>query len=246
VTASSKTESRSTSSWDTEQLPHGAEKVTAVRDMFDAIAPRYDRLNRIISMGLDTRWRRRAIRQLALPAGSTVVDLASGTGDLCIDLRAGGMVPISIDLSFGMLTADQSAVPRIQADILRLPLPPGSIDGATCGFALRNLADLPTFFAELARVVRPGGRIALLDVGRPTNPLVRWGNNVYFGHIVPRIGALLSDGAAYRYLPRSVAYLPEPPVLVAQLAAAGFGAVTHDQLSGGLTQLLTATAAPQH
>jgi demethylmenaquinone methyltransferase/2-methoxy-6-polyprenyl-1,4-benzoquinol methylase len=137
-------------------------------------------------------------------------------------------------------------VPRIQADILRLPLPPGSIDGAACGFARRNLADLPTFFAELARVVRPGGRIALLDVGRPTNPLVRWGNNVYFGHIVPRIGALLSDGAAYRYLPRSVAYLPEPPVLVAQLAAAGFGAVTHDQLSGGLTQLLTATAAPQH
>ena len=228
-------------SWDTEQLPEGDEKVAAVREMFDAIAPKYDRLNRIISLRLDVRWRRRAVRDLALASGSRVLDLASGTGDLCVDLAAAGLRPLSIDLSFGMLAADRSGVPRVQADILRLPVPDASTEGVTCGFALRNLADLPTFFDELGRVVRPGGRIALLDVGIPGNPLVRWGNDIYFGKVVPRIGALLSDGAAYRYLPRSVAYLPSAEEMTAQLLNAGFEDVTHAQLTGGLTQLLTGT-----
>jgi demethylmenaquinone methyltransferase/2-methoxy-6-polyprenyl-1,4-benzoquinol methylase len=155
------------------------------------------------------------VGDLAVARGAQVLDLASGTGDLCIDLARVGVRPISMDLSFGMLSADRSGVPRVQTDILRLPVPDGSVDGVTCGFALRNLADLPTFFDELGRVVRPGGRIALLDVSVPRNPLVRWGNNIYFGHVVPRIGALLSDGAAYRYLPKSVAYLPTPEVMVA-------------------------------
>jgi len=227
--------------WDTDELLEGDAKVAAVRHMFDAIAPKYDRLNRIISFRLDVRWRKRAVRDLALPAGSRVLDLASGTGDLCIDLSRKGVRPISIDLSFGMLSADRSGAPRVQADILRLPAPDSSVDGVTCGFALRNLADLPTFFAELARVVRPGGRIALLDVSTPPNPVIRTGNNIYFGHVVPRIGAALSDGPAYRYLPKSVAYLPSPDEMVAMLAAAGFAAVRHTQLSGGLTQLLVAT-----
>jgi demethylmenaquinone methyltransferase/2-methoxy-6-polyprenyl-1,4-benzoquinol methylase len=227
--------------WDTTDLPEGDEKVAAVRDMFDAIAPRYDRLNRIISLGLDVRWRRRALRELALPAGSTVLDLASGTGDLCVDLAAAGMTPISSDLSHGMLAADRSGAPRVQADVLRLPMPGAAVDGATCGFALRNLVDLPSFFAELARVVRPGGRIALVDVGVPTNPLIRWGNGIWFGRVVPRIGALLSDGAAYRYLPRSVAYLPPGAEMVDSLRSVGFADARHQHLSGGLTQLLTAT-----
>lgn len=231
-------------SWDTEQLPEGDEKVAAVRDMFDAIAPRYDRLNRIISFRLDVRWRKRAVRDLALPAGSRVLDLASGTGDLCIDLAEGGLQPLSMDLSYGMLAADRSGAPRVQTDILRLPVTGGSTDGVTCGFALRNLADLPDFFAELARVLRPGGRIALLDVGIPENPVVRWGNGIYFGKVVPRIGALLSDGAAYRYLPKSVAYLPRPEAMCEQLRAAGFEDVEHAQLTGGLTQLLTGTRSP--
>ena len=124
--------------------------------MFDAIAPKYDRLNRIISFRLDVRWRKRAVRDLALPAGSNVLDLASGTGDLCIDLRKAGMSSVSMDLSFGMLSADRSGSPRVQTDILRLPVPDGSVDGVMCGFALRNLVDLPTFFNELGRVVRPG------------------------------------------------------------------------------------------
>lgn len=227
--------------WDTEALPEGDEKVAAVRDMFDAIAPRYDRLNRIISFRLDVRWRRRAIGDLALPAGSSVLDLASGTGDMCIDLAAAGLRPMSMDLSFGMLAADRSGVPRVQTDILRLPVPDSSVDGVTCGFALRNLLDLGDFFRELARVVRPGGRIALLDVSTPPNRLLRFGNNVYFGKIVPKIGAALSDGAAYAYLPKSVAYLPEPTELRAMLASAGFGDASHEQLSGGLTQLMVAT-----
>ncbi|MBU6242240.1 MAG: class I SAM-dependent methyltransferase, partial [Acidobacteria bacterium] len=141
----------------------------------------------------------------------------------------------------GMLSADRSGEPRVQSDILRLPLPNASVDGATCGFALRNLVDLRSFFDELARVVKPGGRIALLDVGIPHNPVIRFGNNIYFGKVVPRIGALLSDGPAYRYLPKSVAYLPPRDELLALLRTAGFADAIHEQLSGGLTQLLTGT-----
>jgi demethylmenaquinone methyltransferase/2-methoxy-6-polyprenyl-1,4-benzoquinol methylase len=228
-------------SWDRETLPEGDEKVRAVRAMFDAIAPRYDLVNRIMTFRLDVRWRRRAVRQLALAPGSRVLDLASGTGDLCVDLRRAGHAPISIDLSFGMLAADRSGAPRVQADILRLPMPDRSVDGVTCGFALRNLVELPAFFVELGRVVRPGGRIALLDVGVPSNRLIRWGNGIYFGKVVPKIGGWLSDAAAYRYLPRSVAYLPDPAQLRTSLRAAGFADASHRQLSGGITQLLLGT-----
>ena|SRR5215218_7833033 len=227
--------------WNRDTLPEGDEKREAVREMFDAIAPRYDLVNRIMTFRLDVRWRRRAVRSLALPAGSRVLDLASGTGDLCIDLARGGQRPISVDLSLGMLQADRSGAPRVQADILRLPVPDGSVDGVTCGFALRNLVDLGAFFDELGRVVRPGGRIALLDVGIPRNRVVRVGNGIYFGKVVPRIGALLSDAAAYRYLPRSVAYLPTPGVMLTMLRDAGFADAAHSPLSGGITQLLTGT-----
>jgi demethylmenaquinone methyltransferase/2-methoxy-6-polyprenyl-1,4-benzoquinol methylase len=212
-----------------------------VRSMFDAIAPRYDLVNRIMTFRLDVRWRRRAIRDLQLPQGSLVLDLASGTGDLCVDLQRAGHIPISMDLSYGMLANDRSGAPRAQADILRLPVPDASVDGIMCGFALRNLVDLNAFFAECARALKPGGRVSLLDVGVPHNPIIRFGNNIYFGKIVPRIGALLSDGPAYRYLPRSVAYLPERYELLRMLRQAGFDDATHNQLSGGLTQLMTGT-----
>jgi demethylmenaquinone methyltransferase/2-methoxy-6-polyprenyl-1,4-benzoquinol methylase len=228
-------------SWDRETLPEGDEKKQAVREMFDAIAPRYDMVNRIMTFRLDVRWRRKTVRDLALPDDSTVLDLASGTGDLCIDLRESGLIPISMDLSYGMLAADRSGAPRSQADILHLPVRDRSVDGVTCGFALRNLLELPAFFEELARVVRPGGRIALLDVGIPKNRVIRFGNSIYFGKVVPKIGALLSDGAAYRYLPKSVAYLPAPAEMVAMLRDAGFSDASHHLLSGGLTQQLLAT-----
>lgn len=227
--------------WDRDTLPEGEEKKRAVRDMFDAIAPRYDLVNRIMTFRLDVRWRRRTVRDLALEPGSLVLDLAAGTGDLCVDLREAGLNPISVDLSFGMLAADRSGAPRVQADILHLPVPDASVDGVTCGFALRNLTDLAAFFTELARVVRPGGRIALLDVGVPRNRVIKTGNAIYFGKVVPKIGALLSDGAAYRYLPKSVAYLPAPEEMVSMLAASGFTDASHRLLSGGLTQQLLGT-----
>jgi len=230
--------------WDSETLPQGDAKRAAIREMFDTIAPRYDMVNRIMTFRLDTRWRKRAVRDLRLPPGSVVLDLASGTGDLCIDLANANLRPISMDLSFGMLAADRSGSPRVQTDILRLPTSSHSVDGVTCGFALRNLTNLEEFFVELARVVRPGGRIALLDVGVPSNPLIRWGNSIYFGKMVPFIGGLLSDRGAYQYLPRSVAYLPSPSEMVAALQRAGFSDARHDELTGGLTQLLTGTRNP--
>lgn len=227
--------------WDTQELPQGDAKAKVVQNMFDAIAPRYDMVNRIMTFRLDTRWRKLAVRRLALTKGARVLDLASGTGDLCVDLRKAGLIPLSFDMSFGMLAADHSKAPRVQADILRLPIATQSVDGVTCGFALRNLVDINVFFHEIARVTKPGGRIALLDVSTPTNPLIRWGNSVYFGKVVPRIGGLLSNRAAYNYLPKSVAYLPSPEQLVTMLQHAGFEHVRHEQLSGGLTQLMHAT-----
>ena len=236
------TETGSTpAAWDRDSLPEGEEKVEAVRQMFDAIAPRYDLVNRLMTFRLDVRWRRLAVRSLELSPGAVVADLASGTGDLCVELARQHLRPLSIDLSFGMLHADRSGAPRAQADILRLPFPDAALDGVTCGFALRNLVDLGVFFDELGRVVRPGGRIALLDVATPPNPVLRWGHRIYFGRVVPLIGGLLSDPAAYRYLPRSVAYLPPPAEMLARLRSAGFTTVQRRLLSGGITQLVTAT-----
>lgn len=224
-----------------DELPTGEAKVAAVRTMFDAIAPRYDLVNRIMTFRLDVRWRRRTVERLDLASGSVVADLACGTGDFCIDLERGGLVPIGFDLSAGMLHAARTEAPLVHADILRLPLPDAALDGATCGFALRNLVDLPAFFDELARVVRPGGRIALLDVAEPDNALLRWGHGIYFGKVVPRVGALFSDAEAYRYLPRSVAYLPEPDELTAMVADAGFVDVERELLPLGAAQLICAT-----
>ena len=224
-----------------ETLPQGEEKAAAVRSMFDAIAPRYDLVNRIMTFRLDVRWRRLAVGSLALRRGSRVLDLACGTGDLCRELDAAGLTPFGVDLSFGMLAAARTNAPLAQGDALRLPVRDGAVDGVTCGFALRNLVDLAPFFAELRRVLRPGGRIALLEVAEPANPVLRWGHGIYFGKVVPKIGGLLSDASAYRYLPRSVAYLPDPEDMRAMIADAGFTAVERRLLSGGISQLLTGT-----
>lgn len=229
---------------DAEHLPEGDEKRAAVQSMFDAIAPRYDLVNRVMTFRMDVRWRRRTVADLGLAPGSLVADLACGTGDFCRELAHQGLRPIGIDLSFGMLAAGTTGAPLVQGDNLQLPVPDGALDGVTCGFALRNLVDLGAFFDELGRVVRPGGRIALLEVAEPANPVLRWGHGIYFGTVVPRIGGLLSDPAAYRYLPKSVAYLPEPAVMLDRLAAAGFRDVRRTLLSTGIAQLVTATRRP--
>ncbi|RMH72243.1 MAG: ubiquinone/menaquinone biosynthesis methyltransferase [Actinomyces sp.] len=226
---------------DPDHLPTGDDKRRAVRAMFDAIAPRYDLVNRLMTFGLDVRWRRRTVRSLALPPGSVVADLACGTGDFCRELARRGHVPVGFDLSVGMLRAARTDAPLVHADVLTLPVADGAVDGAVSGFALRNLVELPAFFDELARVVRPGGRIGLLEVAEPANRLVRRAHAVYFGRVVPRIGGLLSDATAYRYLPSSVSYLPSPETLLDQLAAAGFTEVERRLLPTGAAQLVTAT-----
>jgi demethylmenaquinone methyltransferase/2-methoxy-6-polyprenyl-1,4-benzoquinol methylase len=228
---------------DSDQLPEGDEKVAAVRRMFDAIAPRYDLVNRLMTFGLDVRWRRTTVQALGLSAGSVVLDLACGTGDLCRELDQVGIEPIGVDLSFGMLAAARTDAPLLQGDALRLPVADGRVDGVTCGFALRNFVDLEPFVSELHRVVRPGGRIALLEVAEPPNRLLQWGHQLYFGRAVPVIGGVLSDASAYRYLPRSVAYLPPPAELVGLLRRAGFECVERLLLTTGVAQLLVATRA---
>ncbi len=222
-------------------LPQGEAKTRAVRAMFDTIAPRYDLVNRVMTFGLDRGWRRAAVRSLALPVGSRVIDVACGTGDMCRDLAGAGYDPVGVDLSSGMLAHARTTAPLVHTDALQLPLAPAGVDGAVSGFALRNFVALAPLFAELARVVRPSGRIALLDVATPTNAVLRAGHAAYFGHVVPRIGAVLSDRDAYRYLPRSVAYLPPTGELLDTLEGAGFHAVERRLLAGGITQLITAT-----
>ena len=189
-------------------LPTGEEKAKAVQDMFDQIAPRYDFVNRVMTFRLDVRWRKRTVAALELDAGSTVIDLACGTGDFCCELEDAGINTLGFDFSIGMLQASRSKSPLAQADILKLPIQDGVVDGATCGFALRNLTELPAFFEEVSRVLKPGGRIGFLDVAEPENRLLNWGHHFYFDRIVPKVGALLSDKSAYSYLPKSFAYLP--------------------------------------
>jgi demethylmenaquinone methyltransferase/2-methoxy-6-polyprenyl-1,4-benzoquinol methylase len=228
---------------DVDHLPEGEEKAVAVRAMFDRIAPRYDLVNRVMTFRLDVGWRRAAVDALALVPDSRVLDLACGTGDLCRELERVPYTTVGVDFSFGMLDQARTDAPLVQGDALRLPVPDHAVDGVTCGFALRNFADLAGFFAEVARVLRPGGRAALLEVAEPRSRLLRTGHSVYFGRVVPRIGAMLSDANAYRYLPKSVAYLPPPERMLEMLCDAGFARVERRLLTRGLAQLLVLTRA---
>jgi demethylmenaquinone methyltransferase / 2-methoxy-6-polyprenyl-1,4-benzoquinol methylase len=225
------------------QLPVGEEKTRAVRAMFDAIAPRYEVVNRLMTFGLDARWRRRAVTDLRLPAGSLVLDVAAGTGDFTRELARRGLRAVASDLSYGMLRAGRDMPERVQADATALPFRAASFDGVTCGYALRNVSDLRATFDEMARVVRPGGRVSLLEVAEPAGGLWRAGFRLWFRHVVPLLGGLLSDRAAYAYLPRSTAYLPPAPQIAAMLREAGFSAVNHRLLMGGLSQQFVATRA---
>jgi demethylmenaquinone methyltransferase/2-methoxy-6-polyprenyl-1,4-benzoquinol methylase len=140
-----------------------------------------------------------------------------------------------------MLVNARTAAPLVEADVLQLPLVDAGVDGVTCGFALRNVVSLRGLFRELGRIVRPGGRIALLEASEPDNRLMRAGHGMYFNRIVPLIGGTLSNRTAYTYLPRSMAYLPSPAEMLSVLREAGFPDAERHQLSGGLTQLLVGT-----
>jgi demethylmenaquinone methyltransferase/2-methoxy-6-polyprenyl-1,4-benzoquinol methylase len=225
-------------------LPQGEQKHREVLAMFDRIAPRYDRVNRVISLGQDRRWRRRTVAGLRLAPGATVLDVACGTGDLCDDLFVAGHRPIGLDFSAGMLAAAHTRAPLVRGDALRLPVPDGALDGIVTGFALRNFVDLEAFLRECVRVLRPGGRLSALDAAEPEHALVRAGHDLWFRRIVPFVGGRLGhDAAAYRYLPRSTAYLPGPRELLALLERVGFAAVGRVTFTAGAVQLLTGTRA---
>jgi demethylmenaquinone methyltransferase / 2-methoxy-6-polyprenyl-1,4-benzoquinol methylase len=224
-------------------LPQGDQKTVHVRAMFDAIAPRYEMVNRVMTFGLDKRWRRRAVSDLRLASASAVLDVAAGTGDFARELRRQGQRAVATDLSYNMLHTARGVEPRVQADASRLPFRWGAFDGVTCGYALRNFTDLEKTFSEMARVLRPGGRLSLLEVAEPTAGVWRAGFRLWFRRCVPFIGSLLSDRDAYHYLPASTAYLPDETEIVAMLNRAGFSGVNHRRVMGGLSQQFLATRA---
>ncbi len=228
-------------------LPEADEKAAVVRTMFDRIAPSYDRMNRIITLGFDQRWRRSLIDSLGVEADDTVLDLACGTGDFAIMARARGARVIGLDFSGAMLAAARERCPDdvalVRGDALRLPLASGSVSVAVSGFALRNFVAIPPVLTELARVLRPGGRVGLLEVDEPRSAVLRLGHGLYFRRVVPAIGALLSDGRAYAYLPASASYLPEGEGLRDMLEDAGFTSVEKRSHLGGAAQSITAVRA---
>ena len=211
--------------------------------MFDAIASRYEFVNKLMTFGLDRRWRQRAVSDLRLAPLSLVLDVAAGTGDFSRELHHQGQRAVATDLSYNMLATARAVRERVQADASKLPFRAASFDGVTCGYALRNFTDLAAAFTEMARVLRPGGRLSLLEVAEPTSGLLRAGFRLWFRTVVPFIGSLVSDRAAYRYLPASTAYLPSSEELLAQLHEAGFRAVNHRRVMGGLSQQFIATKA---
>jgi demethylmenaquinone methyltransferase/2-methoxy-6-polyprenyl-1,4-benzoquinol methylase len=224
-------------------LPAPQEKAAVVEAMFDRIAPHYDRMNRLLTWRLDARWRRRAVRQLGIGPGDVVLDLGCGTGDMAALARAAGARVVGLDVAARMLDvarARRAADALLRADATRLPLRGGTVSAVMSAFALRNLVAIPPMLAEAARVLRPGGRLALLEVDEPRLALLRWGHGLYFRHAVPLLGALLADRDAYRYLPQSTAYLPPEAELRAMLATAGFAHLRKQRLGGGAAQLLTA------
>jgi demethylmenaquinone methyltransferase/2-methoxy-6-polyprenyl-1,4-benzoquinol methylase len=229
------------------ELPTGDEKRVRVREMFDRIAPRYDALNRVMSVGLDQRWRRRSLDKIGVGPGDCVVDLACGTGDFCELAAERGARVTGIDFALQMLRRAQdrgldSAL--VQGDAEWLPFRSASVDVVTCGFALRNFVSLEAVMREIARIVKPGGRVALIDVDRPRWGPLRAAHSLYFDRLVPLIGGIVSDQTAYRYLPQSTAYLPPADELKAMLSAAGFLEVDREILLLGSAQILTGVRGP--
>jgi demethylmenaquinone methyltransferase / 2-methoxy-6-polyprenyl-1,4-benzoquinol methylase len=211
-----------------------------VRAMFDRIAGVYDRMNRVMTAGLDARWRARAADLAALGAGGRALDVACGTGDLSIELasRVGerGKV-VGCDFSERMLELARHKAPAVrfeQANALDLPYAAAEFDAATVGFGARNFADLERGLSEMARVVRPGGRVVVLEITTPQRPPLSWFYRVWFDRIVPVLGRLTGQADAYSYLPSSVRRFPAPEQLAALMAGVGLGRIRWVLTGGGI------------
>lgn len=216
------------------------------RHLFDRIAPRYDLLNRLLSFGIDRRWRRAAVQALQLPAGGRVLDAATGTGDVALTVAATHprIQVIGVDLSANMLRAAlpklgpaRGRISLVQGSCECLPLAAELCDGAVIAFGIRNVTDRAAALTEFYRVVKPGGRLVVLEFSQPIRPLLAGLYRWYSRHVLPRVGSLLSDGAAYRYLPDSVDVFPERHAFLCMMQAAGFQQVCHRDLTGGIVTL---------
>ncbi len=211
--------------------------------MFDRIAPVYDVMNRAMTAGLDRRWRRLAVAAAVAP-GDRVLDACCGTGDLALAARAAGGTPTGLDFSEAMLKrarAKSSEIEWVHGDLLRMPFQDGAFDSATVGFGVRNVEDLDLALRELRRVLRPRGRLAILEIVRPNGLLAPF-FRAWFDGLVPLAGRLLPGGAAYSYLPQSVRRFPSPPELAERVRAAGFHPVARRKLGGGIVVLVLGEA----
>jgi demethylmenaquinone methyltransferase/2-methoxy-6-polyprenyl-1,4-benzoquinol methylase len=212
--------------------------------MFDRIAPVYDLMNRVMTAGLDRRWRR-FTAEAVVHDGDRVLDACCGTGDLAVAaVRRGGQVT-GLDFSERMLERARRKAPEVEwvaGDLLALPFDDASYDAATVGFGVRNVEDLGRALGELRRVLRPGGRLGILEITRPRGPLALF-YRLWFDAVVPLLGKLLPGGSAYTYLPASVRRFPGPEELAALMRESGFGDVRYRLLAGGIVALHTGTAA---
>lgn len=223
-----------------------------IAGMFDAIAPRYDLLNHLLSAGLDRRWRARAIAELHLPPGGRVLDLCTGTGDLAVAAvqNAAARSVIGVDFAGQMLRLARdkaahlglpAAVRFVRGDATRIPLADASCDAATIGFGIRNVEDPPRALAEIARVLRPGGRLAILEFGQPRVPGIRTMYSWYFRYLLPLVGRAVSKHrSAYSYLPASVGTFPTAGEFSRTIAATGFSQVRAVPLTFGIVYLYVA------
>jgi demethylmenaquinone methyltransferase / 2-methoxy-6-polyprenyl-1,4-benzoquinol methylase len=214
-----------------------------VRAMFDRIAPVYDVMNRVMTAGLDLRWRRIAA-DAVVRSGDRVLDACCGTGDLAVACARRGGVVTGLDFSPAMLERARRKLPTatwVEGDLLALPFEAGSFEAATVGFGVRNVADLEQGLAELRRVLVEGGRVAVLEITQPRGLLAPF-YRLWFDRIVPLIGRLLKGGAAYTYLPASVRRFPGPDELAALMGAAGFADVSYRTFAGGIVALHTGEA----
>jgi demethylmenaquinone methyltransferase/2-methoxy-6-polyprenyl-1,4-benzoquinol methylase len=214
-----------------------------VRSMFARIAPVYDAMNRLMTAGLDQRWRREAAEAVVRP-GDKVLDSCCGTGDLAIAAaQAGGQVT-GLDFSRSMLERARRKAPElewIEGDALALPFADGSFDAATVGFGVRNLEELDRGLRELRRVLRPGGRLAILEITRPRGLLAPF-YRLWFDVLIPVAGKVLPGGSAYTYLPASVRRFPDPQGLAQVMDEAGFGEIRWRLFAGGIVALHTGVA----